>query len=164
MISGHTDLPPKLFDAHYIPQLTTALEDGATFIVGDAKGVDEMALTWLLTHLKTDNAKRRVTVYCSRAYNVSKLEALGVNAIFDPVKRDSGGGRVKGRESGNPNASRQRHLDRDARMTAASDFDILYVRTDEEAREFYGERWRGRVSATEMNRDRRVGKIRDAGG
>ena len=66
-----------------------------------------------------------------------------------------GKGRNKGRETGNPNASRQRHLDRDARMTAASDFDILYVRTDEEARGFYGEKWRKRISATEMNRDRR---------
>lgn len=162
MISGHTDLPQDLFDKHYIPQLTIALESGANFIIGDAKGVDEMALTWLLTHAKPD----RITVYCSRAYNVSKLEALGVNVILDKSGAAGGGGSNgkgmnKGREAGNPNASRQRHLDRDARMTVASDFDILYVRTDEEARAFYGERWRKRVSATELNRDRRVVKMQD---
>ena len=159
MISGHTDLAQDLFDKQYIPQLTVALESGANFILGDAKGVDEMALAWLLTHCEP----QRVTVYCSRPYNVSKLEALGVNVMLDKSGTDGGRqAKGKGREAGNPNASRQRHLDRDARMTGASDYDILHVRTDEEARSFYGERWRKRVSATEMNRDRRVVKMRDA--
>ena len=160
MISGHTDLPQDLFDKHYIPQLASALKSGANFILGDAKGVDEMALTWLLANSEPDT-RGQITVHCSRPYNVPKLETLGVNVILDRVSHESGvaggsRGRGKGRDPGNPNASRQRHLDRDARMTAASDFDILYVRTDEEAREFYGERWRKRVSATEMNRDRRT--------
>ena len=51
---------------------------------------------------------------------------------------------------------RARHLNRDARMTRASDYDILWARTEDEERELYGERWRPRVSATEMNRLRRL--------
>ena len=50
----------------------------------------------------------------------------------------------------------KRHLDRDARMTRASDYDILWARSEDEERECYGERWRPRVSATAMNRLRRV--------
>lgn len=55
---------------------------------------------------------------------------------------------------------RARHLERDRGMTESSDYDILWVR-DEESRELYGARYRATVSATEMNRSRRVemGKV-----
>lgn len=33
---------------------------------------------------------------------------------------------------------RWHHIQRDANMTAASDYDILYVRSDQESRELYG--------------------------
>ncbi|KAL4904091.1 hypothetical protein BDW74DRAFT_155083 [Aspergillus multicolor] len=47
---------------------------------------------------------------------------------------------------------------RDVAMTAASDYDILRWRTDDEAREFYGELYRpGRVTNTERNWRRRKG-------
>lgn len=51
---------------------------------------------------------------------------------------------------------RKRHLDRGARMTRASDYDICWARSENEEREFYGERWRARVSAIKMNRLRKV--------
>lgn len=42
-------------------------------------------------------------------------------------------------------------------MTMASDYDILWARTDEEAKLLYGAKWRAdRVSATELNRRRRL--------
>ena len=54
------------------------------------------------------------------------------------------------------NASRAHHLARDARLTAESDYDILWVRPEEEMKALYKENWRPRVSATEMNRLRRL--------
>ena len=48
--------------------------------------------------------------------------------------------------------------DRDAAMTAASTYDILRIRTEEEAREMYGELCReGYVTNTERNWRRRRG-------
>ena len=41
-------------------------------------------------------------------------------------------------------------------MTGATDYDILYVRSEDESRQLYGEKYRPRVSATEMNRMRRL--------
>ncbi|KAK4902956.1 hypothetical protein LTR49_026974 [Elasticomyces elasticus] len=51
--------------------------------------------------------------------------------------------------------ARFNHIVRDTRMTLRSDYDILYVRSDEESRKLYGDKYRARVSATEMNRLRR---------
>lgn len=48
--------------------------------------------------------------------------------------------------------------DRDAAMTAASDYDILCWRTEDEARVFYGRMYRaGRMTNTERNWRRRRG-------
>ena len=41
-------------------------------------------------------------------------------------------------------------------MTAVSDYDILYVRSEAESRQLYGPKYRPRVSGTEMNRMRRA--------
>jgi hypothetical protein len=41
-------------------------------------------------------------------------------------------------------------------MTRASDYDILWARSEEEARKRYGDKYRTRVSATELNRLRRL--------
>lgn len=47
--------------------------------------------------------------------------------------------------------------DRDARMTADSDFDILWVRPAEEQKKLLGDKFRdGHISGTEKNRLRRV--------
>ncbi len=53
----------------------------------------------------------------------------------------------------NPRAG---HLMRDRVMTECSDYDILWVGSEEESRELYGSKYRARISATEMNRLRRV--------
>ncbi|KAK5735397.1 hypothetical protein LTS12_026477 [Elasticomyces elasticus] len=47
--------------------------------------------------------------------------------------------------------ARSKHIVRDTHMTLRSDYDIL----DEESRKLYGDKYRARVSATEMNRLRR---------
>lgn len=51
---------------------------------------------------------------------------------------------------------RARYVKRDAGMTQASDYDILWARTEGEERALYGRKWRARVSATELNRLRRL--------
>lgn len=49
-----------------------------------------------------------------------------------------------------------RHTERDAAMTAASDYDILWVRSDEETKTLYGAKYRaGRISGTQNNQNRR---------
>jgi hypothetical protein len=46
-ISGHLDLTEQEFQEHYAPRIDRALAQGATFIVGDARGADAMAQAYL---------------------------------------------------------------------------------------------------------------------
>lgn len=46
-VSGHVDLTPREFEIHYLHALEAAVAEGATFVVGDARGADAMALAWL---------------------------------------------------------------------------------------------------------------------
>ncbi len=46
-ISGHLDLTPTEFEAHYQPAIDAALARGETFVVGDARGTDAMAQAYL---------------------------------------------------------------------------------------------------------------------
>lgn len=56
------------------------------------------------------------------------------------------------------------HSQRDAAMTASSDYDILWVRSDEETKKLYGAKYRpGRVSGTQKNKDRRARTIEGRG-
>lgn len=159
LISGHTDLSQSDFDAHYIPQLEAALTAGHHFILGDAVGVDTQALAYLLSadvQSRHEPVVPRITVYPSRKHNIAKLRELGlaVVSLDDPslkVERTAVVVPKTGKDS-----RRWHHIQRDANMTAASDYDILYVRTDEESRALYGDKWKPRVSATEMNRLRRI--------
>jgi hypothetical protein len=100
--------------------------------------------------------KHCITVYPSRLYNVAKFEAMGLRIGTDPLA-DCAANRASSRGKGRRQRdSRVRHLQRDARMTRASDYDILWVRSEDEARKLYGDKYRTRVSATEMNRLRRL--------
>src|SRR5258708_2624401 len=47
-ISGHLDLTRAEFEAHYRPALAAALARGEAFVVGDARGTDAMAQSYLL--------------------------------------------------------------------------------------------------------------------
>ena len=148
MISGHLDLPLSIFATHYHPLLAAAVDAGDSFVMGDARGVDFMALTWLLSR-PVPGIKDRVAVYCVRADSARKMREKGVRVIFD-----SGATRGGTRQGGQ--RARQNLTDRDARMTEDSDYDILFVRSEEEARALYGARYRVRVSGTELNRLRRL--------
>ena len=51
------------------------------------------------------------------------------------------------------------HNERDAAMTKASDYDILWIRSDEDTSKLHGSKYRpGRISGTQKNRDRRTVK------
>ncbi|OWK37748.1 hypothetical protein [Fimbriiglobus ruber] len=47
-ISGHLDLSPAEFDAHYRPAIDEALVRGDSFVAGDARGADVLAQNYLL--------------------------------------------------------------------------------------------------------------------
>ena len=47
-VSGHLDLTPDEFDAHYRPVIDEALARGESFVVGDARGTDSMTQNYLL--------------------------------------------------------------------------------------------------------------------
>ena len=83
-ISGHTDLTQDEFQCNYIPRHDTALQDGHIFILGDAAGVDTLALTYLLSddlRTKYPDILPRVKVFASRKHNISRLRSLGIEVI-----------------------------------------------------------------------------------
>jgi hypothetical protein len=47
-ISGHLDLTPAEFDLHYRPAIDGALARGDSFVLGDARGTDALAQSYLL--------------------------------------------------------------------------------------------------------------------
>lgn len=159
LISGHIDLSSEDFEKHYIPQINTALQAGHCFVIGDAVGVDTLALTHLLSPRilqRYPDIKSRITVYPSRKHNIAKLTSQG----FKVVRPDDPSLKVERtvvvvERKGN-DVRRYHHIQRDANMTAATDYDILYVRSDEESRRLHGDKWWPRLSATEMNRMRRA--------
>ena len=127
-ISGHMDITLLQFSTHYEPRLDSALSLGQHFVIGDAN-----ALTYLLAQSdRYPDVRQHITVHVSRPGQLSKVQAMGVRTECSDERCDR-------REP------RKRHLDRDAGMTRASDYDILWARSEDEEREFYGERWRARV-------------------
>lgn len=47
-VSGHLDLTPEEFEAHYRPAIDAALARGEAFVMGDARGTDAMTQSYLL--------------------------------------------------------------------------------------------------------------------
>ena len=153
-ISGHIDLTDELFQMHYAPAIDVALAEGHQFIIGDALGVDSMALAYILARGGPEVVPR-ITVFPSRPHNIEKLRLRGIKVSVPDHQQAQELKQPRQAHKGR-DASRLHHLARDAQMTAASDYDILYVRTDEEAKALYGAKWRPRVSGTELNRRRRL--------
>ncbi|KAF9741938.1 hypothetical protein PMIN06_008220 [Paraphaeosphaeria minitans] len=138
-ISGPLDPTPAYFTTHYAPKLDTAISASHNFIVGPVRGVDALALQYLLEK-GVEPGKISVYMapfeYASSTWRTS-FASLGVNVV----------------EVGDAVTTRER----DAAMTRDSDYDVLRYRTEEEARVVYGAGWWPRVSNTEMNERRRAG-------
>lgn len=138
-ISGPIDTGPSdSYFAHYTPLIDAAIAANESFVVGPIPyGVDANALSYLLSYPITPS---RVTIFVTPAEESiwgARFRGLGVNVHT-----------VDG----------QTGRERDAAMTAASDYDILRVRTVVEAHEFYGKMWReGYVTNKERNWKRRRG-------
>ncbi len=134
-ISGHLDLTEDQFVLHYVPLLDAAIEATHRFVVGNARGADELALKYLRAKAVPSD---RVTVYHksggSGQLTVADVENIG----FSNIKR--------GWKS---------YSERDATMTSVSDYDIAWVRPDHETKillESLGHRYVAtRISGTQRN-------------
>lgn len=104
-ISGHLDLTDDEFEAHYAPLILKAIEDGYSFVIGDAPGADTKAQALIFVCLPRDESFARVTVY---------------HMLTTP--RNNINYRTMGGFTSN-NA-------KDKAMTADSDYDILWIRPE----------------------------------
>ena len=139
-ISGHTDLTQEQFDLHYRQKIIDATSDPKSqFVIGDAPGVDFMAQKLLLSILGTD-VFNRVNVY----YRGDKPYML-----VDPLIKTIGGFKS--------------HDDKDRQMTLDSNIDIAYVRSIEESKKIYGDKYNSkRKSGTQKNLERRINSLRSS--
>lgn len=110
-ISGHLDLTAQEFEEHYAPRILAAIGLGANFVVGDARGADNMAQEFLADRYSAKPCctdwHRHITVYHmhKRPRNNAGFPTSG------GFKSDS---------------------ERDKAMTADSDADIAWVRSGRE--------------------------------
>jgi len=125
-ISGHLDISQEEFKNKYHEKINDALKENGHFVVGDARGTDTLAQTYLFG--KTKN----VTVYHIKT---SPLNNVG---NFDT----KGGYKTQTKK--------------DAAMTNASDIDIAWVRSEEEQKKLYGKKYKKRLSGTAKNLRRRL--------
>jgi len=145
-ISGHIDLTQTTFAQEYSARLDAAIAANDTFIVSTAKGADTMALEYLLAH-NVDPS--RITIYLHTPPPQKQRSRADAAAVIETEDKYCARGlRTSIVEGG--------HTERDAVMTRESDYDILWVRSEEDTRALYGRKYRaGRVSGTEKNRVRR---------
>lgn len=141
-ISGPIDTGPgaEYFKTHYIAPINAAIARDHRFVIGPIpSGVDADALEYLLAYPVDPS---RITIFVTESEDLiagDGFRARGVNV------------QVVGDRTTLPR-------ERDAAMTAASTYDILRFRTEEEARELYGRAYRpGHMTNTERNWKRRRG-------
>jgi hypothetical protein len=108
MINGHIDISHSEFAIHYHSPLDEAIAKGDLFILGDVKGTYEMALSYILERAPAV----QITVYVSRSHKVQGFRDRNIQVVF-----------VKAMQKGS--SGRQKHLQRDAETTKASNYDIL---------------------------------------
>ncbi|KAI9346478.1 hypothetical protein BDR26DRAFT_108306 [Obelidium mucronatum] len=145
-ISGPLDADAEYFDEHYTPLIRAGLAEGHRFLVGDSRGIDTLAINFLVG----ENAASSVTVLtlASNSAKVqSRLTKLGVCVqIINGESATS-----KDRQL----SLNDLHSLRDSYGTRNSHYDILRYRTQEECKALFGDKYRPRVSGTEKNEIRR---------
>lgn len=109
MISGHLDLTKEEFKEHYDAAIVWAVMNEHSFVVGDAPGADRMAQE-VLDRALDYGYNVDVTVYYNAQWpgprhNVGRWPTVAVG---------------------------QKPYEKDAAMTAASDYDIAWVRPGKE--------------------------------
>ena len=134
--SGHTDLSIQEFKLHYVDKLNQAISDKNSFVIGNAKGADTMIFEYLL--------EKKVPFDCITIFVFDRYK--NNNELSDDYQKKYGVNTVKGFSS---------YAQRDAAMTEASQFDIAWVRSVEDCKKLYQDKYRPRVSGTEQNLLRR---------
>ncbi|KAJ3005330.1 UNVERIFIED_CONTAM: hypothetical protein HDU68_004653, partial [Siphonaria sp. JEL0065] len=142
-ISGSLDADSAYFQEHYQPAIDAALQQNHKFLVGDSRGIDTLALNYLLQK----QAAPRVMVMLLPS-NASKLQAKLANAGVSTVV-------IGGSGSSNKLSMNDLHTLRDSYGTKNSHYDILRYRSQEECKALYGDKYRPRISGTEKNAKRR---------
>lgn len=136
-ISGHTDLSASEFKEHYIESLNNVIKYKHHVVVGNADGADSFTLQYLISNGHDPSV---ITVYLfHRTANIEEL--------VNHYKHVYNVSAITGWTSYNK---------RDTAMTIASTYDLCWVRSEEECRILYGNRYKKRISGTEQNVIRRL--------
>ncbi|KAK3701209.1 hypothetical protein LTR37_015588 [Vermiconidia calcicola] len=143
-ISGHIDIGQDAFLAQYQKPLELTISAGDHFNVSNAKDADTRALEYL---------------------QAQDVEPAGIKIYFHKSLEwtQQGPGRARKSEQGfRVKVVDGSHSDRDAVMTGESDYDILWVRSEEETKGLYGKKYRaGSVSGTQKNQEKRELLVRE---
>jgi hypothetical protein len=140
-ISGPLKLTATEFKQEYHGKINEALEEkDSTFVLGNARGVDTMALHYLL-----DSGIDPSRITCYQFCHTLQL-LLKDNKRLEPLKINT-----KGMFTSN--------TARDETMTRVSDKDIAWVRSAAEQRKLYGDKYDPNfVTGTQQNINRRKSK------
>lgn len=106
-ISGHLDVTNEEFKEHYIQKIEDALKLHHTFVVGDAKGADLMAIEFLDNKILIPD---ELVVYHMFDFPRNNIEKFCFSMI----------------------GGYQSDEERDAAMTRISDYDIAWIRPGRE--------------------------------
>lgn len=130
-VSGHLDLTKEEFERHYAPAIEHAHAEGASFVVGDARGCDFMAQR-LLHGLEAgqDRSTGRVRVFHMLARPRHSFGS-GYGSNDPNLPKEQWTGRRGGFALVGGFTSDE---DRDAAMTQASTHDIAWVRPTKDKR------------------------------
>lgn len=152
-ISGHIDLPEGQFLEHYQTALDTAIAAHDEFILSNAGGADSLALQYLLQHAVEPS---RITIYIHTPPEHRQKNSNATIRAIDGLRTENATLEKYRKQGLNVRVINGWHTQRDAAMTAASDYDILWVRSDEETKLLYGQKYRpDRISGTHKNKNRR---------
>lgn len=134
-ISGHLDLTQQEFDDHYkelIDKVLLEEKEGVRFVLGNARGCDSLALTYLLTPKGRNSVGdiiplhgHRITVYIY-AYPKQREHSI-VNQYLEYEV-----GVCHGYDT---------CIERDAAMTKESTHDIVWQRSAEETKRLLGDKY-----------------------
>lgn len=116
-VSGHRDITEEEFNKHYVPLLVEILNSNryASFVVGDCKGVDKMAMDFLSNAAKNGNIKLTIYhMFDSPRVTPSDIPIKYIDTIFNGSVKFKGGYTTD--------------LERDTAMTNDSHVDVAWIR------------------------------------
>ena len=112
---------------------------GESFVIGSSRGLDALAPAFLRPQHVSPS---RVQIF----FDAKELHGSTKHRLCKDLGKTGIRQVIKG---GN-------HTERDEAMTAASDYDILACLSKDECMALYGDKYRERISGTELNERRRA--------